>query len=152
MPAKKWTDEQQQHALALYAKDGPAEAARQTGIPKGTIASWARRTGVHTAAPATSTTATIVAAQRWAERRLSIADTFGAAAEEFMHLAMQHARGGEGKTAKDLALCSAIAFDKAELRAGGVTGRLDIGDVTDRDARLALVRDIRSGPRKADAS
>lgn len=46
------TPEQQTAALAIYVTDGPAEAGRQTGIDKHTIASWARRQGLQTNAPA----------------------------------------------------------------------------------------------------
>ena len=43
MGKAKWTPEQKQEALRIYEKLGPAEASRQTGIPKGTIKSWASR-------------------------------------------------------------------------------------------------------------
>lgn len=43
---RTWTDEQRDEALLLYADHGVAVAAERTGIPRGTIASWARRAGV----------------------------------------------------------------------------------------------------------
>lgn len=51
MTRATYTDEQRQQALAIYAEHGPGAAARETGIPKGTIASWARRNQVQTSAP-----------------------------------------------------------------------------------------------------
>jgi len=42
-----YTPEQKTEALQLYAEHGRNEAARQTGIPSGTIASWASRNDVH---------------------------------------------------------------------------------------------------------
>lgn len=51
MPAPKWTDEQKQHALDLYREHGVQHAAAETGIPRGTISSWAKRAGVQTVAP-----------------------------------------------------------------------------------------------------
>lgn len=45
---RHWTDEERSRALAIYVEQGPAVAASETGIPKGTIASWASRAGLHT--------------------------------------------------------------------------------------------------------
>jgi hypothetical protein len=42
----QWTPEQREQALTLLAEVGAAEAARRTGIPAGTIASWGARRGV----------------------------------------------------------------------------------------------------------
>lgn len=47
----QYSAQQRQTALDLYAEHGPAEAARRVGIPKATIASWARRDGLQTDAP-----------------------------------------------------------------------------------------------------
>lgn len=44
-----WTDEQIAQALAIAAAKGPAQAARETGIPAGTIKSWRNRKTVATA-------------------------------------------------------------------------------------------------------
>lgn len=51
MARRVYTDEQREEALRLYEVVGPSEASRETGIPKGTIAAWARRGGVRTSAP-----------------------------------------------------------------------------------------------------
>jgi transposase-like protein len=42
----EYTPEQKAEALAILAQAGKAEAARRTGIPMGTIGSWASRAGV----------------------------------------------------------------------------------------------------------
>ena len=52
MARSKYTDDQKAEALRLYETEGPAEAARRTGINKNTIASWAARKGLQTDAPA----------------------------------------------------------------------------------------------------
>lgn len=44
--AARWTDEQRTEALELYTEHGAAEAARRTGIPAGTIYSWAHHAGL----------------------------------------------------------------------------------------------------------
>jgi transposase-like protein len=51
----KYTDEQKAEALAIVAEHGQGEAARRTGIPFGTIGSWANRAGIR--APDSTATA-----------------------------------------------------------------------------------------------
>ena len=48
MSRRVYTDEQREEALRLYADDGLAAAHNATGIPKQTIQSWAKRSGVRT--------------------------------------------------------------------------------------------------------
>jgi transposase-like protein len=43
---RTYTAEQRQAALELYREHGPGEAARRTGIRRGTISMWAKRGGV----------------------------------------------------------------------------------------------------------
>lgn len=74
MAEQRWTDEQRQRALELHRTVGPAEAARQTGIPKGTVASWARRQGVRTNVAQTLEAATDAAALTAEQKRLELAD------------------------------------------------------------------------------
>lgn len=50
MSRRVYTDEQREEALRLYADDGLAAAHNATGIPKQTIQSWAKRSGVRTSA------------------------------------------------------------------------------------------------------
>lgn len=74
MPRRRWTDEQRDQALALVAEVGTSEAARRTGVPIGTIGSWAHRAGV--TAPDVDTTAAKTAARvaTTAERRARLAE------------------------------------------------------------------------------
>jgi hypothetical protein len=70
MTRRTYTDQQRAEALELHRQHGPREAARQTGIPTATIASWARRGGVQTdtdAAVAHVRARTEAAKARWAE-------------------------------------------------------------------------------------
>lgn len=63
--AREYSEEEKAAALALYQSVGLADAWRQTGIPKPTIASWARRGGLpHTDAASTTREATIAASAR----------------------------------------------------------------------------------------
>lgn len=47
-PRRKYTEEQRAEALDLYQTDGPTAVEKKLGIPKATVASWARRTRVQT--------------------------------------------------------------------------------------------------------
>jgi hypothetical protein len=65
MAATTYAEDEKAHALSLYQEVGLAEAWRQTGIPKPTIASWARRAGLpHTDASVKTREATIAASAR----------------------------------------------------------------------------------------
>ena len=74
MPRKIYTPEERAEALELLAQVGKAEAARRTGIPAGTIASWGSRSGV-TAPPAAATAvATAARVATIAERKAVLAE------------------------------------------------------------------------------
>ncbi|MFC9934594.1 transposase [Glutamicibacter sp. NPDC127525] len=45
---RKYTDKQRQEALHLYEQEGPTAVAQKLGIPKGTVAQWAKQTGTQT--------------------------------------------------------------------------------------------------------
>jgi hypothetical protein len=49
--------EQKAECPKIHEERGPAEAARQTGIPKNTIVSWAKRNGMQTVAVANTAAA-----------------------------------------------------------------------------------------------
>jgi hypothetical protein len=69
MPGREYTMDQRAEALAIYVQKGVAEASRQTGVPKPTIASWARRGRVHTVAPVKTRAATEMLMAQTAELR-----------------------------------------------------------------------------------
>lgn len=75
---RKYTPEQEAEAVALLQELGPAEAARRTGIAKGTIASWAHRAGVGSEEARSQTAAAVEA------RTLTIADRKARLAEGLM--------------------------------------------------------------------
>lgn len=68
-----YTDEQRNEALALVAELGQAEAARRTGIPFGTIASWGHRAGVSAPDPSAMKAALEHKANTIAERKGALA-------------------------------------------------------------------------------
>ena len=65
MANRKYSAEERAEALILYASEGLAETARQTGIPKPTIASWVTRAGL----PHTDSTVKTEAATEAAQSR-----------------------------------------------------------------------------------
>lgn len=69
MTRRAYSEQERADALALYVEHGLADAARLSGVPRGTLSSWAARAGVQTdAAGASRTRARIEAARaRWAE-------------------------------------------------------------------------------------
>lgn len=73
MTRRRWTHQQRDEALALMAEHGASEASRRTGIPSGTIASWAHRTGVSGPEPAKLAAATATRLQGVAERKTELA-------------------------------------------------------------------------------
>lgn len=64
-----YTAQQRQDALEAYVDHGLAEAARRTGVPRGTVSSWATRAGLQTTAATASRARarTDAARARWAE-------------------------------------------------------------------------------------
>lgn len=71
--AREYTEDEKARALDLYGSVGLAEAARETDIPKPTIQSWARRTGLpHTDAAAKTREATLAASARADQLRAGI--------------------------------------------------------------------------------
>ena len=65
----KYTESKRQQALAIYQQEGAAAASKATGVPRGTISSWARRAGIQTDAPTKTAAATLAAAAKIALRR-----------------------------------------------------------------------------------
>lgn len=120
----KWSDADRVHALNLLT-DGTtlADTHRQTGIPKSTLSGWAKRAGLDLGR--TSRKMTEVAEQRWAERRVLLADRIG----QVTDLALEQATGflseGRPREAKDAALTLAILVDKAQLLTGAATARTE---------------------------
>lgn len=123
-----WTDEQKAEALAIYVDSGPAAAGRLTGIPSGTIASWAARTPGLQRMHAERTAAATIAFQEqaallWSETKAELVTTLAGLATSFAHAVHDALESGNLRNAKEGMLALAIATDKAQLLTGGATGR-----------------------------
>lgn len=80
MARRAYTEDEKDEALRIYEAEGPSAAARETGIPKGTIAAWARRGGVRTSAPQNMREANEAQSENFkARRNRIIADLYGLA-------------------------------------------------------------------------
>ena len=160
--ATTYADEDKQAALALYQEVGLAEAWRQTGIPKPTIASWARRAGLpHTDAAAKTRAATDASAARaellrlelrmsLLEKALDMLDRmdgehveFKNSAKEIREVVYPIAPAG---AVQNYATSAGILIDKYRLEMGEATGRTEsraVGSIPDHE-RDALAGAIRS--------
>lgn len=69
-----YSDAQRLEALALLATVGKAEAARRTGIPAGTIASWGSRSGTKAPPAAATVVATEARVATIAQRKATLAE------------------------------------------------------------------------------
>lgn len=72
MARRVYTEDEKAEALRIYQEHGPSAAARETGIPKGTIAAWARRGGVRTSAPQNMREANEAQSENFKARRHAI--------------------------------------------------------------------------------
>jgi len=58
VPAAKYTEAQRAEALELFEAEGPTAVEKQLGIPKNTVAGWAKRAGTRTVRTAKTSAAT----------------------------------------------------------------------------------------------
>jgi transposase-like protein len=143
---REYSPDEKANALALYAEVGLAEAWRRTGIPKPTIASWARRAGLpHTDASAKTREATIAAAARAdqlrAELRVNLLEKavdllermdaehveFKNSAKEIREVVYPIAPAG---AVQNYATSVGILIDKYRLEVGEATSRSESRDLT----------------------
>lgn len=147
MGRTRYTPQQKADALDLYAAHGPAEAERRTGIPKGTIASWASRAGLATVAADVTRAATEVSAARRhyvaEEFRTQMIETLAdiatkAAAKELAILANEHPSLDKVVGARTRAI------HDLQLLTGAATGRTETIERTPEvEAELAKVLQMR---------
>lgn len=168
---REYTDDEKAKALALYQEVGLAEAWRTTGIPKPTIASWARRTGLpHTDAAAKTREATIAASARADQLRASIRlkllekvddlldrmdgehVEFKNSAKEIREVRYPIAPAG---AVQNYATSVGILIDKYRLEVGEATTRSESRDITsdltddELDAAIREAEEAARGARQA---
>lgn len=82
MARRAYTDDERAAALELYVEHGAAETARRTGIPDGTLQSWAHRAGLKSVATETTAVAVEAAMVSLAERKATLASDLLADAQK----------------------------------------------------------------------
>lgn len=152
-----YTPNERLEALAIFKDEGLAEAWRQTGIPKPTLAGWAQAAGIRTDGPAKTAAAT-EAAQAKAVRlreelRLALLEK---AVDLLERMDAEHV-DFKGKDAhavtypiapagavQNYATSVGILIDKYRLEMGEVTGRTESQTVTGgmNDHERQTLRDI----------
>lgn len=135
-----YTPEQRAEALTLYAKHGPGEAARRTGIKRGTISVWAQRAGVTCNSRETMAAAREVAVLTRQERTIRLSASLLAVAEREIegltkpvHTRKVAASGKliewddlpEPADRRQMVTIAAIAIDKSQLLVGEATSRVE---------------------------
>ena len=164
----QWTAEQRTEALQLLSEHGKGEASRRTGIPEGTISSWAVRHGVHAPAPEKLTEMHFARGMALAERKRVLADRLLDEAASFvgqLHspvvekvVKVVPQGGSTGSVtevvevkyskpptadAKRIVESIGVLVDKIQLLTGDVTARTElVGGEQDRSATLATVTDL----------
>jgi hypothetical protein len=142
MGKRSYTPEQRTQALELYRTDGPRAAAATTGIPLGTITSWAKNAGIRTRAIENAAACVQATSLKWEERRIGLAHEMGRVAELAISRAVD-----ELDHAQAFATTAAILVDKAQLLTGAATSRHEtVSNVDAEIERLSAELDLTGAP------
>jgi hypothetical protein len=134
------TEAERDEALRLMADKGVTEAARITGIPKGTIASWGVRRGV--TSPPVAQAQAMVEHQKvaWSIRKVALGEKLGTLCEKMAQGIDERLDAKSIAGVRDLAASIAILVDRAQLLTGGVTARTEVVERTpEAEAEVAQV-------------
>lgn len=151
---RRYTDAERETALTLVADKGLAEAWRETGIPKPTLATWAKAEGVRTFDTAKTAHATEVHEARSQELRARLRLKLLEKADDLLDRMDAPHVEFKGKDAdrvtypiapagavQNYAVSVGVLIDKYRLEAGEATSRSEISDVTHDDHERAALRD-----------
>jgi transposase-like protein len=120
----RYSDEQKREALDLFLEHGASEAGRRTGIPAGTIAAWASRSGI-TGPPAPEVlNGLAVSAAVLAERKQLLAGQLQSLAVKAVVKLAERIEADE-VSAKDLVSALTAAVDRMQLLTGAATERVE---------------------------
>jgi hypothetical protein len=136
-----YSEERRAEVLAIYCETGANEAARQTGVARGTIWRWAKDADLATVPLEKVAAACEAAGIVWANRRLGEATQAGVDAAEVRERMVGYVLEGKTLDAMRLVSVYGVLIDKAQLLSGGPTAREDRGFDWDADM-LRLQRDL----------
>lgn len=136
MPPSPYSPERKAEALALYAEQGPTAVQDQLGIPKNTVASWAKAAGVRTVRNQRTAEATEAIVVDGKARRAALAERLWAVAEKAVGIELSKL---EKADLRDVVGARTRAVHDALLLTGDATSRTEtvVTDTIDREiARL----------------
>lgn len=118
------SDHKKAEVLALVNVVGQREAARQTGVPLGTIATWVRRAGLRS--PETNALPIVPPAAQtsWADRSTRLVDQLGLAAELAVARLIELI-AADRVNPDTLVKSIAALIANAQLLSGGATARTE---------------------------
>lgn len=130
MGAPRWPKDVRERALSLYPEHGSAVTARilaEEGhrVPANTVAVWASRADQVRTTSERTRAATAVSNERWALRRVRLADELGEIAEMVAAAMRVAVDSDQLSKARDGAGSLAILIDKAQLLSGDPTRRTE---------------------------
>lgn len=156
MGRRTYTADEKAAALALYATDGPTAVADRLGIPKATVADWARANNVRTVRNE-RTSAMVEAArldreavreqlrERLLSKALDMLDRMDSEHIDFKGSKVEQVTYPKPSPSgcQAYATAAAILLDKFRLEVGEVTGRTEhrTTDQLDRDIEELLSRE-----------
>ncbi len=131
-----YTDAQKAEAVNLYLVIGATAAAKQTGISRRSISTWANQAG-HTAQANIKKTevAREVLASAVAEKREELR---GLLLEAGIHHVTQSIAADTGRDAQAYMTGAGIGIDKYRLEMGEATGRTETVDLASAEASIDL--------------
>ena len=131
-----YTDAQKAEAVNLYVEVGATEAAKQTGISRRSINSWAKAAGFTAQANIEKTTAAReVLASAVAEKREVLRELL---LDAGIHHVERSIAAESGRDAQAWMTGAGIGIDKYRLEMGEATGRTEVMDVASAEASIDL--------------
>lgn len=125
MGRRRYTDEQKATALALYDARGAVYASSETGIPQGTIQSWAtreQRTGQRTAAAHAQAEAQTAA---WSVRRGKLGEALADDIDRARAAYLEAIDARKASDARTFGVLFGVLIDKADKLTGVDRARVD---------------------------
>ncbi len=133
----RYTTDQKHKAVTLADKHGPAEASRQTGIPRRTITSWRKPAQADTQK---TTHARAAATERitiqWSDYRSQEATAAGSAATRLRRQVVEASDAENANLLRARTIAYGVLIDKAELLSGQATERIEVWAESEVDREL----------------
>jgi transposase-like protein len=140
VPRRSYSADERAEALALYVHEGLYVATERTGIPKGTISSWAQRDGLQTVCvPEKVRAAAAMRSATVEERRAALAEKLVEVAELGVELEVDILRSKDANL-RDVVGARTRAIHDLQLLTGAATARAEhviVDQVDDELQRLS---------------